>query len=84
MTAFVSGVVQVMWQGSRFSGGTAVSNENGTTGSSPGCSSMREKSMEERSTRQGVPVLKRRSGIPSASSESVSPVAAYMPSGPPS
>ena len=83
MTALVRSFVQLTWQTALFSGGVSVSNENGVTGSSPFCTSSSEKSMEERKTRAGVPVLKRRSAMPSFFSAPASSVAGNMPSGPP-
>ena len=58
-------------------------NENGTTGSSPYCGSILEKSIVRPSTRAGVPVLKRRTEKPRSTSDCVSFVAQVNPCGPP-
>ena len=60
----------------------AGEKENGTTRSSPNCSSILEKSMLRLSIRAGVPVLTRTISTPFAFSESVRCVAACRPFGP--
>ena len=59
-----------------------VRKENGSAVSSPGCTSILEKSMLRRLTRGGVPVLKRRRCSPRARKLSASPTLGCIPSGP--
>ena len=60
----------------------SVRKEKGSTVSSPGCSSILEKSMLRRFTRGGVPVLNRRRESPSFRRLSDRPMLGCIPSGP--
>src|ERR1039457_643342 len=66
-----------MWNKSSFQ------NVKYETGSSPGCGSVFEKSMDWRNSRGGVPVFKRPSSKPSSLSELERFIAAASPARPP-
>ena len=66
----------------RFSSPSSVSVEKGRMCPSPGCSSSREKSIDERWILGGVPVLKRISETPRRERHPLSESAGSIPSGP--
>ena len=70
------------WYAARSGAGASLSKEKGVVFSSHSCTSSTEKSTLRRFTREGVPVLKRRSGIFSAYSDLERAVAGNIPSGP--
>jgi hypothetical protein len=75
MMRWVSAVVRVMAHWICGFSIRAVSAENGSGGSSPGCGSSRAQSMVVPSSRGGVPVFRRPSANPIRSRVSESPTA---------
>ena len=82
MTAWVSGIVRVMWQSTCGVVIAVVRVENGSGGSSPGCRSRPAQSIVLPSSRGGVPVFSRPSRKPARSSVGASPTEGASPTRP--